>query len=271
MEPSRVGGQTEQKLQVWPILNRGPCGFIQGLQPQFRFPTRGWPAVIDSTSLPWKPSPHLSPNLMASSEFQEIDLSIDQSSEPAASESVSISHQDVHSKSSDFNSMYMRYNAMPSTATSLSLPQENFINDVTLIGELPNAGLSNRPSKSGINEEAETVDVGFQLTLLSPGSDPTSENSPSDSESQEPVSSRSRHISATKDVFSDQEKFAYVGLCKLFLVDQANSYPFKFPEFSSANASYTLFGKKIMRKLYTHMAINEDGNFYIFIFVETHT
>ncbi|KAI9298557.1 DUF726-domain-containing protein [Neoconidiobolus thromboides FSU 785] len=72
------------------------------------------------------------------------------------------------------------------------------------------------------------------------------------------LSNRNKHIEATKDIFTDEEKFAYVALCRVLLTQQTSKYPFKIKEYASANASYTVFAKKIMKKLYNHMAVSEE-------------
>ncbi|KAI0225451.1 hypothetical protein L0F63_001010 [Massospora cicadina] len=126
--------------------------------------------------------------------------------------------------------------------------------DVTLLGELPTASPFGSEPSPTVTGEPDSGEVGFQLDPPTPDLIPV----PFVSESSTDYLTGSHRIGATRDVFRDQEKFAYVGLCKLLLVELANVYPFKHPEFANANASYTQFGRRVMRKLYTHMAVTED-------------
>ncbi|KAI8365787.1 hypothetical protein BD560DRAFT_401738 [Blakeslea trispora] len=71
-------------------------------------------------------------------------------------------------------------------------------------------------------------------------------------------------IQETKDVFTETQKIAYVGLCYLTSLEVVHDFEGK--DFTDARMSASNWQRKIMRMLYVHMDISPDGKPFSFYF-----
>lgn len=74
-------------------------------------------------------------------------------------------------------------------------------------------------------------------------------------------------IQETKDIFTETQKVAYVGLCALTSLEVVHDH--KGKEFTYARMSADNWQRKLMRTIYMHMGISSEGN--ISVAMETHT
>ena len=70
-------------------------------------------------------------------------------------------------------------------------------------------------------------------------------------------------IQETKDIFTETQKVAYVGLCALTSLEVVHDH--KGKEFTYARMSADNWQRKLMRTIYMHMGISSEGNFIIII------
>ncbi|ORY02994.1 DUF726-domain-containing protein [Basidiobolus meristosporus CBS 931.73] len=78
--------------------------------------------------------------------------------------------------------------------------------------------------------------------------------SPPYSSATPPAEGKFQSIHTTKDIFDEQRKFAYVGLCTVVLAELEESLAEE--EFGAARGSWANFSKRLLQKLFAHMDVD---------------